>query len=207
MGTIVKHIVTIVLLIASCSFAATSDVKDPNQAWQEMLVEITNIHKQYITASASIHNKIQRINKKIAVENSIEQKLNLLIEKDLLKDSLSILKFKSEADVSKIRYLKGLQIIRILYDKTLSLDHHFSSVRTFSEINKMANPNQYPEFDKLKELVSAKKDKKLGFDLTAILGTNTLVSVVNTFTNLLEYNKISSKHRCRLNASNSAQCK
>ena len=188
MGTIAKYLVIIFLLVSYCSFAKTPGTKDPNKVWEELLIEIASIHKQYFITSASIRNKIQHINKKITVENSIEQKLNLLIEKDQLKDSLAILKFKSETDVSKIRYLKGLQIIRILYDKTLSLDHHFSSVRTFSEINKMANPNQYPEFDKLKELVSAKKDKKNGFDLTAILGTNTLVSVVNTFTNLLVSN-------------------
>jgi hypothetical protein len=153
-----------------------------------MILEIVYIHTNYVLKTDIIQSKIQSINEKIALENSVELRLNLLIEKDALKDNLAILKLKSESDISKIRYLKGLQIIRILYDKTLSLDHHFSSVRTFSEINKMANPNQYPEFDKLKELVSAKKDKKTGFDLTAILGTNTLVSVVNTFTNLMVSN-------------------
>jgi len=78
-----------------------------------------------------------------------------------------------------------LQIIKILYEKVLSLDHHFASVRTLSEINKMSNPNQYPEYEKLKEVVAAKKDKKTGFDLTSILGTNTIVSVVQTFANLV----------------------
>ncbi len=187
MGTI-KHLLPCMILLSYCAFGNISDTKDPNQAWNEMLIEMASIHKQYIIKLTEVNNKIQRINKKIAVENSVEKKLNLLIEKDILKDSLAIYKLESESDISKIRYLKGLQIIRILYDKTLSLDHHFSSVRTFSEINKMANPNQYPEFDKLKELVAAKKDKKTGFDLTAILGTNTLVSVINTFSNLLVAN-------------------
>lgn len=187
MGTI-KHLLPGMILLSYCAFGNISDMKDPNQAWNEMLIEMASIHKQYIIKLTEVNNKIQRINKKIAVENSVEKKLNLLIEKDILKDSLGIYKLESESDISKIRYLKGLQIIRILYDKTLSLDHHFSSVRTFSEINKMANPNQYPEFDKLKELVAAKKDKKTGFDLTAILGTNTLVSVINTFSNLLVAN-------------------
>ena len=52
-------------------------------------------------------------------------------------------------DVSKVRYLKGLQIIKILYEKVLSLDHHFASVRSLNEINKISNPNQYPEYGKL----------------------------------------------------------
>ena len=187
MGTI-KHLLPCFLLLSYCSFGSISDTKDPNEMWNEMLIEIVNIHKQYLTKWVVINDKIQYINKKIVIENLAEQKLNLVIEKDILKESLVLLKIENESDISKIRYLKGLQIIRILYDKTLSLDHHFSSVRTFSEINKMANPNQYPEFDKLKELISAKKDKKTGFDLTTILGTNTLVSVVNTFTNLLVSN-------------------
>jgi hypothetical protein len=81
-----------------------------------------------------------------------------------------------------------LQIIKILYEKVLGLDHHFASVRTFSEISKMANPNQYPEFEKVKNLVKEKKDKKQGYDLTAILGTNTIVSVINTFSNMMVSN-------------------
>lgn len=91
----------------------------------------------------------------------------------------------NSGEVSKIRYLKGLQIIKILYEKVLSLDHHFASVRTLNEINKISNPNQYPEYEKLKDLISSKKDKKTGFDLTSVLGTNTIVSVVQTFTNML----------------------
>src|SRR5690606_41974477 len=51
-----------------------------------------------------------------------------------------------------------------------------SSDLTFSEINKIANPNQYPEFNKVKELVQSKRDKKQSFDLTSVLGTNTIVS-------------------------------
>jgi hypothetical protein len=103
----------------------------------------------------------------------------------LLKEEILSLKKEEMQDLSKIRYLKGLQIIRLLYEKVLSLDHHFASVRTFSEINKISNPNQYPEYEKLKEIVKSRKDRKAGFDLTSILGTNTIVSVVQTFSNLM----------------------
>ncbi len=118
-------------------------------------------------------------------EKSIENRVNLLIEKDQLKDILEKTNLETETNISKIRYLKGLQIIKILYEKILNLDHHFASVRTFSEISKMSNPNQYPEFEKIKNLVKDIKDKKQGFDLTSILGTNTLVSVISTFSNMM----------------------
>lgn len=52
----------------------------------------------------------------------------------------------------------------------------------------MANPNQYPEFNKVKELVQSRRDRRQSFDLTAVLGTNTIVSVVNTFSNMLVSN-------------------
>ena len=153
-----------------------------------MVVEISAARKIFAIQQNFIQNKITTINAKLKKDLSTNEKLDLLIEKDQLKDNLIALKNEINSDVSKIRYLKGLQIIKILYEKTLSLDHHFSSVRTFSDINKLANPNQYPEFDKLKALIKEKEDKKSGFDLTSLLAGNPIVSVVNTFSNLLVSN-------------------
>lgn len=161
---------------------------EPNEVLQKMALEISISNQKFQQKTVFVYSRIQKINQSIIEEKSDKEKLNLLIEKDQLQTKLRFLKQESESEISKIRYLKGLQIIRILYDKTLSLDHHFSSVRTFSEINKMANPNQYPEFDKLKVLVASKKDKKTGFDLTSILGSNTIISVINTFSNMLVSN-------------------
>lgn len=88
------------------------------------------------------------------------------------------------SEISKVRYLKGLQIIKILYEKTLSLDHHFSSVATFNEINNISNPNNYPEFVKLKDEISSTKEKKTGFNLSSILGENIYTSVVYSIVSL-----------------------
>jgi hypothetical protein len=158
---------------------------DPNKIVEEMILEITVIQKNYTNKYDTLYYKLLEINKKIGSEISTEQKVDLLISKDLIKSEIEILKINTNTDISKIRYIKGLQIIKILYEKILSLDHHFASVRTFSEINKISNPNQYPEFEKIKELISKKKDKKIGFDISPILGTNPYVSVISTFTNLL----------------------
>jgi hypothetical protein len=143
------------------------------------------MHKKYELQIIVVQNKITNLSNLIKDTFSNEDKLNYLLLKDQLKDELIRLQLESTSEISKIRYIKGLQIIRILYEKVLSLDHHFASVRTFSEISKIANPNQYPEFEKVKQLIKDKRDKKQGFDLTAILGTNTLVSVINTFSNLM----------------------
>jgi hypothetical protein len=110
--------------------------------------------------------------------------LKLLIEINQLKGLLQYNYEMESTDLSKIRYIKGLQIIKILYEKSLSLDHHFSSVATFNEINKLSNPNHYPEFLELKENLSSKQDKKAGFELTSILGENIYTSVIHSFVSL-----------------------
>jgi hypothetical protein len=150
-----------------------------------MQKELKKINAYYAPKIREKELRIQDISAKIYDTKETASKIDFLIQKDLLKEEILSLKKEEMQDLSKIRYLKGLQIIRLLYEKVLSLDHHFASVRTFSEINKISNPNQYPEYEKLKEIVKTRKDRKAGFDLTSILGTNTIVSVVQTFSNLM----------------------
>lgn len=174
------------LFFATASLAFTND-SDPefNAIFKEMQKELKKINAYYAPKIQEKELLIQDISAKIYSATETASKIDFLIQKDLLKEEILFLKKEEMQDLSKIRYLKGLQIIRLLYEKVLSLDHHFASVRTFSEINKLSNPNQYPEYEKLKEIVKHRKDKKAGFDLTSILGTNTIVSVVQTFSNLM----------------------
>ncbi|MGB7500131.1 MAG: hypothetical protein WA897_09645 [Moheibacter sp.] len=123
----------------------------------------------------------------------MEEKVNLLIEKDRLKDQITMTEDAEYNEISKIRYIKGLQIMKLLYEKILSLDHHFSSIYTFSEISKISNPNSYPEFLKVKDLVLKKKKKKLDFDLGNILGENPIISATQTFIGLLDFDFSSNK--------------
>jgi hypothetical protein len=175
------------LLLFFCFFdcLAYCNTKEPNDLVNEMLAEISAVQKTFFLKKETITNQIVLINRKLQNEENLNLKIDFLIEKDALNENLKKLELDNLSDISKIRYIKGLQIIKILYEKVLSLDHHFASVRTFSEISKMANHNQYPEFEKLKQIVKDKRDKKEGFDLTAVLGTNTLVSVINTFSNMM----------------------
>ena len=183
----------IVILVSIFCFSFSSAKEkpineDPNIIVNEMYSEIMVSKSKYFERSSGIIARITEINLNLLQEKNLEKKVNFLVEKDLLKSKLKEAEKDAENDISKIRYIKGLQIMRILYEKVLGLDHHFASVRTFSEISKISNPNQYPEFEKVQELVRNKKDKKVSFDLTAVLGTNPLVSIVNTFTGMLVSN-------------------
>ena len=158
--------------------------------------EIENILKELNTEIAAANNKsrtlliqkelqLDEVNQMLRTAIDTALKVDLLLKKDGLREEIKLILIVNGNDISKIRYLKGLQIVKILYEKVLSLDHHFASVRSLNEISKISNPNQYPEYTKLKDVISSKRDKKTSFDLTSILGTNTIVSVVQTLTNMI----------------------
>jgi len=176
------------ILSGAFAYANISEKDDPNQIINEMYQEISLAYQGHLSNLNFYNNELTKINSLLKTEKSTDKKLDFLIRKDELKEKLKQENSDLENEISKIRYIKGLQIMKILYEKVLGLDHHFASVRTFSEISKIANPNQYPEFEKVKDLIKNKQDKKTGFDLTAILGTNSLVSVINTFTGMLVSN-------------------
>jgi uncharacterized protein YktA (UPF0223 family) len=122
--------------------------------------------------------QLQQANQPTAVQNEMAAYL-------VSKAQIQALELEQNNEITKIKYLKGLQIIKLLYEKVLGLDHHFASSRSFQELNNMANPNQYKEFIKFKEVVQAKREKKSLVDLPALLSGNTIISVVQSVTNLV----------------------
>lgn len=122
--------------------------------------------------------QLQQANQPTAVQNEMAAYL-------VSKARIQALELEQNNEITKIKYLKGLQIIKLLYEKVLGLDHHFASSRSFQELNNMANPNQYKEFIKFKDVVQAKREKKSLVDLPALLSGNTIISVVQSVTNLV----------------------
>lgn len=179
------YILGLMLLTVNASAFSPEENSNPDDIITMMAIEIKAINARYSDRICAKEQELDSIKELLANAFTAEQKIDLLLAKDTIKDELKRLQEENSNEISKVRYLKGLQVIRILYEKVLSLDHHFASVRTLNEINKISNPNQYPEYGKLKEVVSAKKDKKFAVDLTSVLGTNSIVSLVQTFTNMI----------------------
>lgn len=182
-----KLFVFIFLFVFQYSFSNTvfdNNDKKIEQLLTELSVEINTARNYYNNLKQPIYIELNQITKNLVTETILEKKLNLLIKKDQLKEELEALKMSETTNINKIRYLKGLSIIRILYEKVLALDHHFSSIATFNEINKISNPNNYPEFAEVKDLIKNKKDKRKSFQLTALLGQNMYTSTIDMFINL-----------------------
>lgn len=180
-----KYTMFVLLFFVNLNVFSRNVGDNPNLIIEELRLQIKAVAQKYGLLIDEKQHQLYKINKALKEAVSSEQKIDLLVQKDIIKTEISALINDTNGEISKIRYIKGLQIIKILYEKILSLDHHFASVATLNEINKISNPNQYPEYEKLKDLVNAKKDKKNNFNLTSVLGTNTLVSVVQTFTNMI----------------------
>jgi hypothetical protein len=180
-------LITILLLFCRINAAPIflESKNEPNDILIELSQAIKIVNAHYTSVFLIKEAKLALINRDLIAASKLQEKVDLLILKDQIQDEIHHLRIANLNDVSKIRYLKGLQIIKILYEKVLSLDHHFASVRTFNEISKISNPNQYPEYDKLKELLANKRDKKSAFELTSLLGTNTIASVVQTLTSMV----------------------
>ncbi len=187
MKNLITYFILIFLSATNCA-ARIHEEDNPDVIIKELSAEIKIICNNYEKQFLQKEQQISQINSALLTSITVDEKVNLLVLKDQIRTEISFLRYETENEISKVRYLKGLQIIKILYEKVLSLDHHFASVRTLNEINKISNPNQYPEYGKLKEIVAGKRDKKTAFDLTSVLGTNTIVSVVQTFTNMLGSN-------------------
>ena len=108
---------------------------------------------------------------------------------DRLQREQSLRRIEQELTISvaKIRYKKGLEVIKLLHEKVLSLDHHFSSLETFQSINRITNPNSYPEFVKFKEgLVKQSDNRSAPLLQNPVVSNNLYLSAIGSLVSLVD---------------------
>ena len=121
MKKIAKYLLFAMLLMSVNSFSYEFH-ENPNQLVYELLHEIKKIGEKYEVLLDEKHKQLNHINQSLAEAYSTEQKVELLYQKDKINAEIKQLSIDTNTEISKIRYLKGLQIIKILYEKVLSLD-------------------------------------------------------------------------------------
>lgn len=146
--------------------------------------ELSFIEKKYDSILLGFNNQLTNITADLVQNNRTRHTLELLVKQFQIRDSVDKFQRMRIADINKVRYIKGVEIIKILYEKTLALDHHFTTVNTLHDIQKMSNPNNYQEFTLAKGNFSNKADKKKGFDLGAILGDNIYTTIIHSMISL-----------------------
>ena len=89
-----------------------------------------------------------------------------------LEQQLEFLEVQWELQLLKVRYKKGIDLIKLLYEKILALDHHFSGMQIYQNILILSNPNTYPDFQKARNILEAQLKKKNTLQLPAFLHSN-----------------------------------
>lgn len=102
---------------------------------------------------------------------ALAEKLELQEEKQTILDEFGI-------DIARVRYRKGIEVIKILYEKVLGLDHHFTSLKTHQSIQRLSNPNAYPDFQNSAEQLKQRLYKKSAVQMPSFLQTNNYVSAI-----------------------------
>lgn len=151
-----------------------------NVVLDNLVVECGQVHHAYKGRQEALQQALTTVRLQLGQKPAMIQQVALLYTKDSLMEEQLLLNQLETNDISKLRYRKGLQIIKILYEKVLGLDHHFAAVRTFNEISNLSNPNHYPDFTKLKETLQQQGEKKKGFELTSILEKNIYTNILSS---------------------------
>ena len=97
-------------------------------------------------------------------------------ERRQLERELAFADQKQELLMMKTRYKKGIEIIKIIYEKLLALDHHFTGMQTYQNVMLLSNPTTYPDFQKAKSVMEGKMKKGFNLKMPAILNTNPYLS-------------------------------
>ena len=114
-----KYIYLLAILFFWVNNYAFSEPKtqNPNDLIIELAKEIKNLNEKFSHVLEIKEKHMLSLNKSLLVAISVGQKIDLLLQKDILKEEINSLKIDNNSEIAKIRYLKGLQIIKILYEK------------------------------------------------------------------------------------------
>ncbi len=111
----------------------------------------------------------------------------LLWERMQLEDALAGLKAEAELKELRLRYRKGVEILKMLYEKILAMDHHFSSLKAQQELMNISNPHFYPEFAETRQIIDERIKRKYGFALPEVLQNNPYLSATFSLVGLMLY--------------------
>lgn len=123
--------------------------------------------------------RLQAINGNLTVSQikiDVEKYVNLLGEKIELQEEMLLLEDQYQLGLAKTRYKKGMEIIKMMYEKILGLDHHFHSLKTYQNVMQMSNPHTYPEFQETKSIIENRLRKKHAVQLPNLLNSNPYLS-------------------------------
>jgi len=157
---------------------AVSDTLSIHNIMEDFSREVNSLELDFQKHLDASYRELNLINSQISQTKKEKIKLSLWIEKLECKERISLAEDQYQLKLTRLRYKKGVELIKMIYEKILGLDHHFSSLQTYQSVTALSNPNSYPEFQKVNDLLRQKLKKDNAIKLPNLLESNPYVSVV-----------------------------
>jgi hypothetical protein len=144
----------------------------------DALQEYQFLEETYAAMAAPLFQRLTEVHTKLNAtkKRTTSKTIRLLLEERALEDSLQKINDAFTLKVVRLRYRKSIEIMKMLYEKILSMDHHFSSMLVQQELSNLSNPHHYPEFEKARDQIEDKVKQKYGFVLPNLLSGNPFLS-------------------------------
>lgn len=140
-------------------------------------IELAEVHAVFENQLMVFGKKLRAVN--LALSNrqlTTDEQVELLLQKIDLQESMQTAEVLYDLNMERVRYEKGIELIKMMYEKILGLDHHFTSLQTYQSISQMSNPSSYPEFQKAKDVMQSRLKKNNAVRLPGLLMTNPFLS-------------------------------
>ena len=173
-------ITVVLVLISGICLQASPDksVYDTTQNWIGHFLlrsetDNATLSLQYETARTQMRARLRQIDTELDnPETSAEEGFGLLRERLRTEEQLRETEAEYQLKFTKMRYRKAIEIIKMLYEKILSMDHHFSSLKAQQDLLKISNPHHYPAFQEVRTLLEDKMKKKFNFTMPELMRSN-----------------------------------
>ena len=157
--------------------ATERDSTDFVQLLAQLQTEMSAIKTEFDATHQTVLTEWTATNKILLNPSSSDAAFRQAIVRRMdLEESLRVGDAKQEHAYLKARYYKGIEIIKIIYEKLLSLDHHYSGMQTYQNIMLLSNPHTYPDFQKTQATMKQRMKKNFAIKIPSFLETNPFVS-------------------------------
>jgi hypothetical protein len=178
--------------------------KDSIQQWMKPFIktaesELAQLQRAFLNETEPLRIRLYEVCTSLNnPRNRVAEKgFELLWEREQLRETLQVMEGEHDLKMLKLRYRKSIEIVKMLYEKVLSMDHHFTSLKAQQTVSNLSNPHNYPEFKETKSMIDDKMKKKFNFQMPALFQTNPYLSaaftVVGMVTSLGEGNNTEKK--------------
>ncbi|HHJ49576.1 MAG TPA: hypothetical protein ENJ88_01550 [Phaeodactylibacter sp.] len=158
------------------AFSAIPDSLQLNAWLEDAERQYLSLRDEYQRKITLLAYELELTDKSLEKAASMGERLQLIEQRMRLDRQLQMLVAIEELDLLKIRYRKGIDLIKLLYEKILALDHHFSGMKVYQNISVLSNPNSYPEFREVRSLLEQRLKKRNLLQLPPLLESNPYLS-------------------------------